>query len=129
MQSQETDQAIGAILARLWLHYPNPDYSPQHWRALTEDYVEELRRYPLEVISEGAKACRRKLRFRPTIAEMIAEIVPRLAPLRPVSVMPQPMIVAPLSPEERARRLNLANAMPNGPAKRFAMIAARGEGQ
>lgn len=127
MPFQEKDQDIAAILARLWLHYPNPDYSPQHWRALTEDYIEELRRYPVEIISEGAKACRRKLKFRPTISEMIAEIVPRLPPLRPVTVLQQKAIAAPITEEERQRRLNLANAMPDGAGKRFALIAAQGD--
>ena len=122
MPSLDHDQAIGAILARLWLHYPNPDYSPAHWRALTEDYVEELRRYPLEAIDAGAKACRRKLKFRPSISEMIAEIAPRVPKLRAVegpTARPAPV----LTDEERARRKAAADALPDGVFKRFALIA------
>lgn len=109
MQSQDHDQALAAMLARLWLHYPNPDYSPVHWQALTEDYVESLRMYPLEVVAEGIKACRRKLKFRPTISEMLAEIVPR---------MPKPRQVEPRSTaDEVQRRLEKVEAMQDGPLK------------
>lgn len=117
MQSQDHDQALAAMLARLWLHYPNPDYSPVHWQALTEDYVESLRMYPLEVVAEGIKACRRKLKFRPTISEMLAEIVPRMPKPRQVEPRSTLKAIAPPTADEVQRRLEKVEAMQDGPLK------------
>jgi hypothetical protein len=126
MPSQDQDQQLAAMLARLWLHYPNPDYSPVHWQALTEDYIEALRMYPLEVVGEAMKACRRKMKFRPTISEMLAEVLPRMPKPKAVEPVSTMKAIAPPTADEVARRLAKVEAMPDGPLKVAMLRLAKG---
>lgn len=90
---------------------------------MSSDYLEALESYPIEAIRSGIRHGLKKWKFRPTIAEIVAEATRYLpAPTvyePPVAERPVPV----LTDEERARRKAAAAALPEGPFKQFALIA------
>lgn len=122
--TRSTREKLGLMLARLWLHYPSQDMDRDHWRMLTEDYLDTLQGYPLEAIEMGIQVGLRKWKFRPTIAEIVTESRPFI----PRVVVQERRIkaIAPPTPEQVQRRLARLATMPEGPLKRALTGIAQG---
>jgi len=69
-------------LTGLSLHFWQPDRPKEHIRALIEDYVEDLRHLPADILDETVRIWRRTGEWFPKVAQLLAIADPLLAKRR-----------------------------------------------
>ena len=75
------DTEIGAILARLALHYWRPDFQPEQVKLVLQDFLYDLRAYEVRDIAHACDRYRQgpENRFFPTPGQLLAILKPAQA--------------------------------------------------
>jgi len=62
---------IKAVIMRLTVTQRREDLPEGAWKIIVEDFIDDLARYPIDIITEAAVKWRRTNKFFPTISEII----------------------------------------------------------
>ena len=62
---------IKAVIMRLTITQRREDLPEGAWKIIVEDFIDDLARYPIDIITEAAVKWRRTNKFFPTISDMV----------------------------------------------------------
>ncbi len=98
---------VSKLLAKLSLHFWQPDRPQWQTELIFEDYAADLSRYPLDLIAEACVTWRRTGKFWPKISELLDLVLPkhamRLADLQQLDELMKARGRAPKKTEEERR--------------------------